>query len=286
MTPGAARSREELFWLPYPKANRVLINSHNFTPWSPADIATQIWLDASDATTLYDATSGGSLVAADGSIARWEDKSGHERHFTQATSASRPVRKTSVQNSLDIVRFDGSDDCMVLLTGLSGLIQNVSGVTLACVASHRAAPGNQIIFFCATGTGDSLTGRFGFGTSISVANRQTLFGRRLDSQGAASILSGTNAVDTGFRSRIAVGKYSTSDADLYLDGTSDGSSSSWTTDGSTSNTTALRVTLGALLNGIQHANIDLCELVLTHNAESSDVISRMQLYFQEKWGVA
>lgn len=32
MTPGVAKSRKELFHLPYPEANKVLINAHNFTP--------------------------------------------------------------------------------------------------------------------------------------------------------------------------------------------------------------------------------------------------------------
>lgn len=68
------------------------------------------WHDASDAATLYDATSGGSLVAADAAVARWEDKSGNGRHLINATSGQRPLRKTAIQNSLDCVLFDGSDD--------------------------------------------------------------------------------------------------------------------------------------------------------------------------------
>ncbi len=76
--------------------------------WTPADIATALWLDASDSSTLFDAVSGGSLVAADGAVARWEDKSGNANHATQSTSGSRPTRKTSIQNSLDVLRFNGS----------------------------------------------------------------------------------------------------------------------------------------------------------------------------------
>lgn len=82
-----------------------------WVPFSPASVAgLQAWYDASDASTLFNATSGGSLVAADGSVARWEDKSGNGRHLTQSTSGSRPLRKTGVQNGLATLRFDGSDD--------------------------------------------------------------------------------------------------------------------------------------------------------------------------------
>jgi hypothetical protein len=82
-----------------------------WTPWTPASISgLQFWLDASDASTLYDATSGGSLVAADGAVARWQDKSGNAIHATQSTSGSRPLRKIASQNGRDVVRLDGSND--------------------------------------------------------------------------------------------------------------------------------------------------------------------------------
>jgi hypothetical protein len=71
----------------------------------------QLWLDAADVSTLFDATSGGSLVTADGSaVARWQDKSGNGRHATQSTANARPVLKTSIKNSKNVLRFDGSND--------------------------------------------------------------------------------------------------------------------------------------------------------------------------------
>jgi hypothetical protein len=60
--------------------------------FSPLSLSPALWLDASDASTLFDATTGGSLVAADGAVARWEDKSGNARHATQATLSLRPER--------------------------------------------------------------------------------------------------------------------------------------------------------------------------------------------------
>ena len=60
--------------------------------WTPAEIATSLWLDASDLSTIYDTSVGGSLVADGGSVGRWEDKSGNARHAIQATAGNRPVR--------------------------------------------------------------------------------------------------------------------------------------------------------------------------------------------------
>ena len=84
--------------------------------WTPVTgiAGLQAWYDASDASTLFDATSGGSLAAADGGVARWQDKSGNGRHFTQSTSGSRPLRKTGVRNGLATLRFDGSDDFLAV----------------------------------------------------------------------------------------------------------------------------------------------------------------------------
>ena len=43
----------------------------------------QLWLDAT--TGLYDAASGGGAVTTDSAaVARWEDRSGNARHFTQS----------------------------------------------------------------------------------------------------------------------------------------------------------------------------------------------------------
>ena len=108
MTPGVAKSRAELPWLYYPRNDRVIINQHNFTPiaaWTPASLSTALWLDGADGTTMFDATSGGSLVAANGTVARWEDKSGNTRHVTQSTAGTRPTLRAAAINSKSAIEF-------------------------------------------------------------------------------------------------------------------------------------------------------------------------------------
>lgn len=65
----------------------------------------QLYIDFSRPETLFNATSGGSLVAPDGAIARAEDLSGNDFHATQGTAGNRPVRKVDVLNGLDVARF-------------------------------------------------------------------------------------------------------------------------------------------------------------------------------------
>jgi hypothetical protein len=100
------------------------------------------WWDASDSATLFNATTGGSSVAADGGVARWEDKSGNARHWTQSNSADRPLRKTAIKNSLDVVRFDSSS--MLSSGWLLSNIVNATQHTVFAVAVASSASANSV----------------------------------------------------------------------------------------------------------------------------------------------
>jgi hypothetical protein len=86
-----------------PHRRKAFRGGGSFDPTSIAGL--QLWLDPSDSSTLYSATSGGSLVSADGGIARIEDLSGNSRHATQTTAGKRPLRKTASVNGLDTALF-------------------------------------------------------------------------------------------------------------------------------------------------------------------------------------
>lgn len=133
---------------------------------TPATIqGLQLWLDASYAPSLYDATSGGSLVAADGAVARWEDRSGNGRHATQSTSGSRPLRKTAVQGGKDIMRFDGSDDFLSIESSTSAFNFLHDGTSTIFIVYKWTAPGSspdrrQILSNCSNS--ESVDGTTGF----------------------------------------------------------------------------------------------------------------------------
>lgn len=77
--------------------------------WTPAQLTSYCWIDFSDTTKLFDATSGGSNVTSGTGIARAEDKSGNGRHFTQSTAGSRPTYTSNRQNGLGAAVYDGGD---------------------------------------------------------------------------------------------------------------------------------------------------------------------------------
>lgn len=148
--------------------------------WTPAEIATALWLDAADSSTLFDSVSGGSLVSADGAVARWEDKSGNANHAVQSDSNFRPLRKVSQFNLLDSVLFDGSNDkmqgsatpmttaekmlvCVFKRTGSGGeILQNGITGSVAQPSTLFRANGNTAI------AGDVTTTNVTISTNLSV----------------------------------------------------------------------------------------------------------------------
>jgi hypothetical protein len=210
VTPGFAKPRSDLPWLPYEEQDRVIINAHNFTSpaWTPAQITTYLWLDAADTSTIYDASSGGSLTADGGSVGRLEDKSGNSRHATQSVSANRPLRSGSTilfaAKSLNIpvaaLASLSTGRCIVGVYNSSGTSSSASVGFLNIESGifenpqlrfGIAASGNQLAFYWAgvyailstVGVATSKVHATTFGTGIAVQSYEN----------GSSVASGTRS---------------------------------------------------------------------------------------------
>lgn len=76
--------------------------------FSPLSLSPALWLDASDASTLFQ-SNGGAAAAADGDpVGYWLDKSGNGRHLTQTSGVNKPLLKLAVKNGKNGVLFDGA----------------------------------------------------------------------------------------------------------------------------------------------------------------------------------
>lgn len=237
--------------------------------WTPARITTVLWLDASDASTLYNATSGGSLVAANGTIARWQDKSGNARHVTQATSGSRPLRKTSIVNSLDIARFDGTDDLLETAFASFGTAYCVMSVVMS---TNPTASGGIIV--CRSKTaGLPLNPQSAFNGSgnmgWAVRNDAGTLSQNVISGLSASVYY------------LAGGTRSGNNVTTYLDGTA-GTTGTNNVSGVTTTTVT---SVGALYSGTGTPNTflngDIGEIIVC-----SDIAEREKIegYLAHKWG--
>lgn len=89
-------------------------------PWTPSAITTAIWHDCSDASTLFDASSGGSLSAVDADVKRIEDKSGNNRHASRSTSTAK--RRAATFNGLDVVEHTTTSNYLEIASMTAALL--------------------------------------------------------------------------------------------------------------------------------------------------------------------
>lgn len=120
----------------------------------------QLALDASIATSLYDATSGGSLVAADGAVARWEDQSGNGFNVTQSTAGARPARRVASMNGNDSLQFDGGDLLAQSAASQSKFLHLAAGSTVICTV-YPGLTSNPDNFYAFLGNNGAATAKIG-----------------------------------------------------------------------------------------------------------------------------
>ena len=261
----------------------------------------QLWLDASDASTLYNATTGGSLVAADGGVARWEDKSGNARHATQGTSANRPARKTAIQGGLDVLRFDGSDDSLSIPSSTETfkfLHGGSTGYTAFAVVSPRALNTRERIF--ETGRWGSPSGDAGgIGASWNIDTNGSF---RYDAAaGATSVIanaSPTSAIAAGSWYVLGVSGIANSAtaalrSSMRINGGTAIANNTQTGAASTNNArTDLTIARGIGYNGDgsveyeQFADLDIAEIIIYDSALSDANRELVENYLLAKWGIA
>ena len=107
------------------------------TLWTPSEISTAMWLDADDFSTVT--ADGGNLVA------QWNDKSGNDRHVSEATH--QPTYNPSGwSNGRAHIAFDiynGASRAHTLGRDVSGDGISGSAYTLFLVLNARQAPGDN-----------------------------------------------------------------------------------------------------------------------------------------------
>jgi hypothetical protein len=238
----------------------------------------QLWLDASDASTLYDATTGGSLVAADGTVKRWEDKSGNNRHATQSTDANRPVRKTAVQNGLDVLRFDGSNDFLSIppLSGLPnaytffGVAKRNSSAANFCFAGVQAATGESYFPAFARIRSEALTYALGANGGNNNPNHTEydITNTPLTSTNAFCCVQLSSPPQTGMR----------------VNGSPLTITAIVSTAAQGSNFTAIGMS-GGQGGDRRFANADFCEVLYYNSVLSVASIEAVENYLLAKWGI-
>lgn len=231
-----------------------------------------LWLDASDASTI---------TQSSGSVSQINDKSGNGRNYPQGTSTNQPRIDTHTQNGLAVLDFDGAGDRFVLSPG--GLGRNVGGMTIYVVAKPDSISAARTLFQFSNGT-NSTQARASL--RLTSASKAEVGGRRLDANSFASVAGASNVSTSTFSVFTGVLDYTNSDAFIYLNQSLDGSTTSFQTDGSTSNTDALDSIIGCNLSRNEFFDGQIAELIVFHEAHNADQRALIWAYLNRKWGLS
>lgn len=222
--------------------------------WTPASTTTALWLDASDSSTLFDATLGGSLPAANAAVRRWQDKSGNNRHLTEASAA--PLRRTALQNGLDGLEFNNS----VLTAGTMSIPQPFS--VFLVMELRSTAPAESDAFGSATPLVAMRANWAGSNTKLYFA-------------GASPSLAPALPVGDHIWGWVVNGASSSQ----RLNGTA-------TAIGTTVGASSLgNVILGRQVNGGQYLPANYFEVIVVPSVLTAD-LEKIEGYAAHKWGFA
>jgi hypothetical protein len=242
-----------------------IINPYSFSSaFNPLSLSPSLWLSDTGSDT-----------------ATWPDLSGNSRDATQATSGQRPAIITNAQNGRQVRRFDGTNDSLDITTGL-GMFRNIAGSTIIVVYKWISNPTtSKAVFFASTGS-SATTSRVFVGGGIS-SRKLSAAGRRLDADGSLSCNSSSDNTNSFFI-QSAVFDYVNTDLLQYINGTLDGSNTSFQASGNTSNTDSLGMRIGSASTDTQFcANVDIAEILVFPTALSTTNRQAVEAYLRDKW---
>jgi hypothetical protein len=255
------------------------IRSGAWTPAQLTDLA--LWLDADDASTI-------TLNGTD--VSQWDDKSSNGYNVSNANAATQPTYLATGFNGKPTLQVTGGD---FLDRGTTALGRNVGGITCAIVGLHPTGSpfvsnANEVFISAAGNTGITRFATSPNATAGATADRYAIAGRRLDSDGFASVSSTTDSLANRGNPwiRVAQRAYSDGVANHWTDGTQDMTNATVGTQtaGNTSDTDSLRLSIfvgaGAMPNGTQ-----LSEIVLTESTMTTEDRQKLEGYLAWKWGL-
>lgn len=241
-------------------AHRLMMGG--FGRWTPADVATELWLDAADASTITESA---------GLVTQWADKSGNDRHALQDTYP--PALIADALNGLPIIRGDG-DDHMVL----PAMDIGAHTIFLVCKLNTLDAAYNSAFCFKFNTTANYFTilsvgtyGGTGYKAGVASASAATLarLNQTIDTAGYHTLtIKQPNALGASSQFRL------------------DGETKTMTT--STAQFSSNAANTGRIFSysdGLAPAKLDMAELIVAPGITSESLTLKMENYLATKWGL-
>ena len=242
--------------------------------WTPTLARPPLWYDASDLSTISTATG----------ISELRDKSGINRHLTQAVAADQPVFVQNGLNNLSVIRNGTSD---VLSRATVPIFKNVGQGWVFAVLKYPTVADNALglstLFF---GTGSAAT-RVNFNAfPANGTNTLSLGGRRLDTDLFQAVSTSTTRASIQDRFIIETAHFNWASAQVnhWTNGTQDLTAGAFQTAGNTSNTDATTISIltggaTATPNGVEVGEV----LVFENDLPVNRIV--IEGYLAWKWGL-
>lgn len=133
--------------------------------FSPQNIAgLNMWLDASDANTMFTNIAATIPVSTNGaSIAAWKDKSSNQYLFTQSTGGTQPTYTTNGQNGLSVSSWSGSQFLQSSTTLPFYTSASSGGSFFVVFQATTVATQRFLMYYQNSPSGDYCTGSTEFG---------------------------------------------------------------------------------------------------------------------------
>ena len=233
------------------------INAHKYSSkaWTPSEISTLMWLDASDTDTITESS---------GSVSQWDDKSGNDNHVTQSTSADQPTTGTNTINNLNVINFDSSNSEFMNIDG--NIFVNTDYEILAVVKKNSADRGYLF---------GGETAEFGknlhFGWREDDLLRTSHYGNDLDGSVDGYIADGVGIISTKFDL----------DGDKCL---AQNGSEIACIETQYPLTEYLNATIGRYTS-LNYLNADVCEILVIDRLLTTNDRQKLEGYLAHKWGL-
>ena len=255
-----------------PRTAKVSTNVSSWLNFTPASLNPQLWLDASDTITITE---------SGGSVSQWNDKSGNSSDAVQATGARQPTSGSATLNGLNVLSFDGGD---FMTIGTTNLARNVVGTTVYVMYKNSTDPTTLRIPIRISTGGDGAALRITVDVGATSQKLRT-GGRTLDANAIVNV-TGSATISTSWLVQTSVYDYANTDLFLYFNSVEDGSTTSFQTATTTSNTASTRTRIGSDLAPTPTAFLtgELAEILVFHDAHTAGQRQVVWQYLASKWG--
>lgn len=232
--------------------------------WTPTQIATALWLDAADPSTI---------IQSGGSVSLWNDKSGNGRHVGQAIALNRPTYSATGLNSRPAIDFDGTNDF------LKNSSFEPAGALSCFVVFNRDSAQGALVNTQRTNGVFEIAGSFGGGyTNITIT-----------ATGAMAPALGFNVAADGVSQDIILvlqydgGGSTASDFVARLNGASQIITSS----GAIGFLAETGFSVGGRpVQNLSYYNGRISEIVFIQNQAALSDVEKLEGYLAHKWGLA